>query len=286
MAKKHIATIYENNIQQFSCPICKNSMELIQSKSLVCLKNHTFDIAKQGYVNMLMRPVNSQYDKQLFQSRRKIITESNLYAPLHKKILEIIIENMDGKNVCKIFDAGCGEGSHLIMIKNLCENIKVTGIGLDISKEGIRMAARNDKESIWIVGDLANTPLKDKSCNMILNILSPANYKEFNRLLAPNGRMIKVVPRPNYLKELRVVLNQQKNPDTNEKIISLFKENFSTVEHTELNYSKEISQEELVHLVNMSPLTWNLNDSEKNQIMEQGVSEITIDLDILIGKND
>lgn len=285
MAKKHTATIYNNYIQHFSCPICKSSMELIQSKSLVCSKNHTFDIAKQGYVNMLMRSINSQYDKQLFQSRRKIITESNLYAPLHKKISEIIIEKMDEINVCTIFDAGCGEGSHLKMIKNLCENGKITGIGLDISKEGIRMAARNDKESIWIVGDLANTPLKDHSCNVILNILSPANYKEFKRLLAPSGLVIKVAPRPKYLKELRVALNLKKDPDTNEKIISLFKDNFSVVEHIELSYSKQISQELFFHLVNMSPLTWNLNEEEKNQMIKLDVSKITIDLDIMVGIN-
>src|SRR5699024_11433583 len=56
---------------------------------------------------------------------------------------------------------------------------------------------------LWLVGDLANTPIGDGSCQVILNIFSPANYMEFKRVLAPNGLVEKVVPRANYLKELR-----------------------------------------------------------------------------------
>src|SRR5699024_11259625 len=78
-------------------------------------------------------------------------------------------------------------------------------MGLDVSKEGVIMAAKNYKDTIWLVGDLANTPIGDGSCQVILNIFSPANYMEFKRVLAPNGLVVKVVPRANYLKELRQV---------------------------------------------------------------------------------
>src|SRR5699024_8950783 len=81
-----------------------------------------------------------------------------------------------------------------------------TRMGLDVSKEGVIMAAKNYKDTIWLVGDLANTPIGDGSCQVILNIFSPANYMEFKRVLAPNGLVVKVVPRANYLKELREVL--------------------------------------------------------------------------------
>ncbi len=99
----------------------------------------------------------------------------------------------------------CGEGSHLQRIIE-GSNIPATGIGLDISKDGILLASKRYENSIWIVGDLAKSPFGDQSFHIILNILSPSNYKEFKRLLVQDGLVIKVVPRPDYLKELREVL--------------------------------------------------------------------------------
>ncbi len=47
------------------CPFCHTSMKVMNLKSLICLNNHTFDFAKQGYVNMMTRPANSHYDKKI-----------------------------------------------------------------------------------------------------------------------------------------------------------------------------------------------------------------------------
>lgn len=285
--KEKIARLFEKNIHLIKCPFCNSSMKVAELKSLVCINNHTFDIAKQGYVNLLTRPVISQYDKNLFQTRRNIITESDFFTPLHQKVVEFITThiNYDIENPI-IFDAGCGEGSHLTKILSTLKNT-MTGIGLDISKEGIQMAARYDKESIWLVGDLANTPLTDESCHVILNILSPANYQEFNRLLAPKGVVIKVVPRTKYLRELRETLNlDEKKPQTNEKIIDLFKEHFHITEKVELSYTKKLEKAEFVNLVQMSPLSWNVGKEELNKVIDLDISEMTVDLDLLIGINN
>jgi len=52
------------------------------------------------------------------------------------------------------------------------------------------MAYKNYQNPIWLVGDLANILLTSQSCHVILNILSPANYMEFKRVLASeNGRL-------------------------------------------------------------------------------------------------
>src|SRR5699024_1452828 len=105
-----------------------------------------------------------------------------------------------------IFDAGSGEGSHLQKIINECRDRAITGIGLDIAKEGIIMASKNYHNPIWLVGDLANIPLTDQSSHVVVNILSPANDMAFKRVLAPEGIIVKIVPRPNYFKELREVI--------------------------------------------------------------------------------
>jgi|SRR5690625_1911659 len=275
-------------VDVFRCPLCHSSMKVMNLKSIICSNNHTFDIAKQGYVNMMTRPTNSHYDKKLFEARQNMIMESDLYALLHEKISEMIEEHLGVSNYPTIIlDAGCGEGSHLQMVLDECNNEAITGIGLDVSKEGIIMAGKKYKTPIWLVGDLASAPLADQSTCIILNILSPANYKEFKRVLAPDGFVIKVVPRANYLKELRDIIftDENKKKYSNDETVSLFKEHFHQVKQSKVSYSKVLKREELMNLVQMAPLSWNVEKERLDVFMNQGSPEITVDLDILVGVN-
>src|SRR5699024_11981759 len=119
-------------------------MKVIDFKRPIYSNNHKLEYAKQGYVNMLTRPSNQHYYNNLYEARQKIIMESNLYSSLHKKVSEIIGKHLDVFHYPTIiFDAGSGEGSHLQKIINECRDRAITGIGLDIAKEGIIMASKN-----------------------------------------------------------------------------------------------------------------------------------------------
>lgn len=286
-SKEKRAQFVSSYVHLFRCPICKNALKVVNFRSLICSKKHTFDFAKQGYVNMLTRPVTSQYDKQLFESRKYIITESDLYFSLHKMIAKVMNEQFhDFKDDLIVLDAGSGEGSHLQRILDESKQNEVIGVGIDISKDGIKMAAAQYKNSIWFVGDLANAPFVDQSCHVILNILSPANYEEFKRILAPNGIVVKVVPRSWYLKQLREAFyDKDKTSYENDKTVSLFKQHFHLVNKLELCYTKELDETEVKNLAQMTPLTWNVTKEEVERVLsDKGLSEIMIDLDILIGK--
>lgn len=284
--KEKSAEMVRKNIRAIRCSLCNSPMKVVDFKSLICSNNHSFDFAKQGYVNMLIRSTNSHYDKKLFAARQKIIMESNLYALLHQKIAEVINKRIPPSNdEIRIFDAGCGEGSHLKRILDECKNEAMTGIGLDISKEGIRMAARHYRQSIWLVGDLANSPLANQSCQVIMNILSPANYTDFKRILVSDGLIVKIVPGPHYLKELRDACfdDTDKLVYKNDKTVSLFKEHFHLVDMIHVSYTTRLSQLELLYLVQMSPIAWNSKKEQLEQFTNQAFSDITVDLDILIG---
>ena len=66
------------------CPICEKPLHL-QARSLVCPENHSFDIARQGYVNLL--PVQRRHSahpgdtKEQVASRREFL-EGGFYAPI------------------------------------------------------------------------------------------------------------------------------------------------------------------------------------------------------------
>jgi len=283
--RERSANEVNESIQLFRCPICHQRMKVIHFKSIICSNHHTFDFTKQGYINMLTRSTKQRYDDKLFVARQTSIVESNLYLTLHAKILETIDEYLVNTGpLTIIFDAGCGEGSHLQKIVAKRPNQKTIGIGLDIEKEGIKMAAKNYRNLIWLVGDLANIPLMNESCHVVLNILSPANYMEFNRILSFEGIVVKIVPRSNYLKEFRKVIfsNSDKNTYTNTSVKTLFKEQFHLVDKVKLSFFKKLNQGELKQLAQMSPLTWNMEKEQMKSLIN--LPGITIDLDILVGK--
>lgn len=287
MSKKlKSAEVFGENVKSFRCPHCYGSVKVIDFRSLVCENNHTFDFAKQGYINLLTHSIKSQYDKELFDARQKIIMESNLYNPLHEVICESIKEHLDiSRYPFMIADLGCGEGSHLQRILQQCGNSTITGVGLDISKEGILLAAKKYDNPLWIVGDLAKSPLMDKSYHVILNILSPSNYKEFKRISVPNGLIIKVVPRSNYLKELRNAFYEDKKEYRNDEIVSLFKKHFELLNIVSLSYEKNLNKEELNNLVRMTPLAWSADKGQMERFLSQDSAKITVDLDVLFGRN-
>lgn len=285
--KENSAKKMNNIIVKIRCPLCSSDMNVQALSSLICRNNHTFDIAKQGYVNLLNRLAPTNYDKQLFHARQKIMTTSNLYTELHKKIAEKITKKIVARDSPSIMlDAGCGEGSHLQKIIEQTENNTIQGIGLDISKEGILLAAKTYKQPIWFVGDLANIPLNNQSCHFILNILSPANYVEFKRILRTDGLIIKVIPGKSYLKELRevVFVNETKANYKNEQITSLFKQHFEMVDELYITDSVTLSGEQLKYLVEMTPLTWNVTKEKLQPFLQKTSSEITVDFTVLVGK--
>ncbi|BAK14776.1 SAM-dependent methyltransferase [Solibacillus silvestris StLB046] len=263
---------FQFNSQLFACPICRQGIEISNEGKMSCLSNHTFDVAKQGYVYMLNRPIQSMYGKELFESRHTVI-QAGIYDRLQAAIArEITVEQP------VILDTGCGEGSHL---HRICEQLdRPVGVGIDISKEGVIAAAKYNPEQLWFVGDLANSPFNEQSFDAILNILSPANYDEFKRLLKRGGKVIKVVPQENYLKELRkqAFANSEKESYTNAQTVERFKASFANAEVKRITYTVPLEAHLVQNLLEMTPMGWHINDKESIQLQE-----ITIDLDLLIG---
>lgn len=275
VSKRMASILYmKENELLFACPICGKAMNVHDVGNILCENNHSFDIAKQGYVNFTTKPIHTMYSKKLFESRKEIIN-SGLYDKIQKRIATFI-----GYEVKTILDTGCGEGSHLAKICSYLPQ-NVVAVGIDIVKEGIMEAAKYYEQKIWCVGDLAKSPYQAKSFDTILNFLSPANYDEFKRLLKQNGKVIKVVPQTNYLKELRkqAFANSEKENYSNEETVERFKEHFLNVRQERITYTLPIEQSLVPKLLEMTPLGWHIHD-----INEVQLDEITIDLEILIGE--
>lgn len=265
----------------FACPVCHEKMEVTDQYVVTCENHHTFDVAKQGYVNFMTHAATSMYGKELFEARKEII-DSGLYMLLHRQIVELL---QKFKKEIKVLDTGCGEGSHLAKVKQQFEETtgqKMIAAGIDIAKEGIITASRNFGGIIWCVGDLAKSPFQESSFDVILNILSPANYKEFKRLLSPNGYVVKVVPQSGYLQQLRELFfaDSEKESYSNAHTVERFKENFNDVTVKRISQTVKINEELVPKLLHMTPMGWH----QIADVDQTKVKEITIDLDLLVGK--
>jgi 23S rRNA (guanine745-N1)-methyltransferase len=119
-----------------------------------------------------------------------------------------------------------------------------------------------------------------------VNILSPANYGEFERVLTDEGILIKVVPGNRHLTELRAMLfdGNPHAPNSHERVIRYFSQHFLTIAARHLVYPVTVPQKHFEHVINMTPLSWNVNAERRQQALKMGNTPITVDVHILVGK--
>lgn len=273
--------VMENNERLFSCPICSSVMMLEDQVRFVCTNGHSFDFAKSGYVNLAPQAHTTKYDKSLFEARTAVMS-SGFFEPIIHKLVEQVNEQIRHVDNPVILDAGCGEGTHLSTIHAQLPT-EAVGIGIDLAKEGIVAASKTYPGFIWSVADLAAMPFLDEQIDVILNVLSPANYAEFTRLLKPGGAVVKVVPESGYLKELREVFYEGKPLKEESDPVVRFAEHFDSVQSERVTYTFKLPEGLLAPLIHMTPLAWGAGEEKIEEALRMGIREITIDLRVIWG---
>lgn len=271
----------------FKCPVCGGSMSIDEPGRLICKSRHSFDLSRKGYLNLLTGVNTQVYSKELFEARHRICS-AGFYDPLIDELAGVIAKYQEAysSNGLNILDAGCGEGSHIYSVyRKFEEKQNNTFIGIDISKDSINIAARNDAGLIWCVADLAKLPFKNNSLDIVLNILSPANYAEFDRVLKQKGIVIKVAPSSQYLKELREAIYMEEADNySNEKVIGHFGEKLDIIDTRNISYSFDIDKQLLSDFIKMTPLTWGKSSESIAFVFEKNITSITADFSIMIGR--
>ncbi len=269
---------FKDSEKNFICPICKQPL-YFENTYLCCLNKHCFDIAKQGYINLLPHSKQSKhYTKETFVDRG-IIFKNGYYDHILQELL-LILKSLT--NVNTLLDVGCGEGYYS---KQINELLGKELFSFDISKESIKLASKGDrKNSIkWFVGDLINMPIREQSIDCILDVFAPANYTEFKRVLNKKGYIIKIVPATTHLIELREAAKEQlrNNRYSNKEVKHYFGKNFSILLTKEVTKTYLIPSEHLEIFANMTPLLFNIH---KEDIDLSGIRELTIGVEILVGQ--
>ena len=120
------------------CPVCKKILNG-SDKIYSCENRHSFDIAKEGYLNLNLKNSQNTGDNTEMIRARKAFLEKGYYDFLRQEINKYINEN-DG-----LVDLACGEGYYTSFFKAKDK------IGIDLSKTGLRIASKADVSSAMIL---------------------------------------------------------------------------------------------------------------------------------------
>lgn len=282
MKKAELATQFVAAHQrQFQCPVCHGSLETVVDGTLTCENGHNFDISKKGTLFLINAPVKTEYTDEMLRYRQQV-----LRAGFFEPMLNAVYGEL--KHGGLVLDAGCGEGTTTKWLA--AQNANDAYVGLDISKPAINIAGSGtvqEPQPLFMVGDLAQLPFGNQQVTDIVNILSPANYQEFDRVLQPGGRLIKVIPNSHYLQELRTLVypNGEHATYDNSPVKSHFIEHYGHVDFQSVNYQFNLTPELFKALFEMTPLTWQAAE-RRDDILKLGLNHITADFEIgVVAKN-
>ena len=185
------------------CPICQAALQR-QASSLVCESRHSFDIAKEGYVNLL--PPNKKRtaepgDSGSMVAARREIHNAALYRPLADRLCTLVSSHAPEGEV---LDIGCGEGYYDGHINTQLPHLRLHGI--DIAKPAVRSAAKKYQSNSYAVASSNALPLPAQSIDLCFSIFAPTNSDELSRVLKDGGAYIEVGPGPSHLYQLREAL--------------------------------------------------------------------------------
>jgi 23S rRNA (guanine745-N1)-methyltransferase len=186
------------------CPLCKSAFTGTATGALACRNGHTFDLAREGYVNLRSsrrRPPAVGGDSAAQLRHRATFLDAGHFDALTATIVRQVERSARGSR--HVLDAGFGTGHHLARITARLPG-PIISLGLDISKDAARQAARRWPVPAFAVADLwAEWPAPDEAIDLVVSIFAPKNFRETARVLRPGGWLVVAYPGPDHLIELR-----------------------------------------------------------------------------------
>jgi 23S rRNA (guanine745-N1)-methyltransferase len=273
------------NFTVYKCPVCGKQLSK-RDNSYSCSQKHTYDIAKEGYVNLLL--ANQMKSKDPGDSKEMMIARNSFlnkgyFERLSDKINSVLWEAIQTKadNNFVAFDAGCGEGYYTDRLYNSIVNTnEAAGMcGMDISKEAVKIASKRNKNICYCVGSIYHLPILDSSVDYILNVFAPFKEEEFLRVLKQDGVVLKVTPGAQHLMGLKKALYD--NPYLNHEELPQLA-SFEVIESISLRYEIQLNHsDDIVNLLKMTPYFWNTNINKTSEFI-QNTTKLETELDFVV----
>ncbi|TKB44352.1 23S rRNA (guanine(745)-N(1))-methyltransferase [Thalassotalea mangrovi] len=264
---------------EYLCPLCRTPLHL-QGKTYKCSNNHSFDEAKEGYVNLL--PVQFKHskdpgdNKQMVTARRGFL-EQGYYLPLRDKLVAIYRQYCPDSNT-NVLDIGCGEGYYTCAHKDNYNQV----YGIDIAKNAIRIAAKKYQSCHFSVGSVAQLPFADNTVDWGYSIYAPIKVAEFQRVIKQDGYLLTVSPGKRHLWQLKSLI--YRTPQEHDETLPEMP-GFELVEQHRLAYEMDLlTTADKFNLLSMTPFAFKTSDALRQALENEERFECETDFVIRLFK--
>lgn len=246
-------------VSALACPTCDSALTP-EPGVLRCPAGHSFDVARQGYVNLLAgAPAPGTADSPDMVAARHDFLAAGHYAPLVAALAERAAA-LGGDGL--VLDAGAGTGHHLAAV--LDRRPGSCGLALDISKHALRRAARaHDRLGAAACDVWRGLPVRTGAASVLLNVFAPRNGAEFRRVLRPDGALLVVTPDAAHLAELVSALGLiGVDPRKDERLADALSDHFHLVDRWHREFPLRLSRADAATAVRMGPSARHLSGAE------------------------
>lgn len=254
----------------FRCPVCTFALR-IDASAYRCERGHSFDIASEGYVNLVTgsspRQRSAGDSPEMVRGRRAFL-DAGHYEPLRDALLRSV-------SAGPVLDLACGEGYYS---RPLGADRPWVG-AVDLSKHAVRLAARRSTDIAYAVANAFDLPIETASIETIVSVFGPVGATEARRVLTPEGRLLAVMPGPRHLIELKALLladaieHEVRGP-------AGIEDAFVVADASTLTFELLVAQPLLDALVTMTPLRWRAN--RERAAVVSSTAELRLTADFLL----
>lgn len=272
------------NAKHLKCPNCGKN--LFEKENILTCGKHCFDIAKEGYVNLCIHgKADSGDSKEMIASRRNFL-DKEFYKPVLDELCSIVEKYMPDSEENVILDMGCGEGYYLGHLQKYLEKIgkDTECYGFDLSKYAVRTASKKYGDVNWMVANVADVPMQDKSCGIVLSMFANVTETETNRIIKDNGILILVRAGLSHLLEMRKIIY----PEIHERYSpTVLPENYELLEKRDIKFNIHMTDgNDMKNLLMMTPHYWKVKEENRQKLYNTPVLDTTAEIEYYILKKD
>jgi 23S rRNA (guanine745-N1)-methyltransferase len=234
------------------CPVCRDDLTLCDTgRRWVCPTGHSFDVAREGYVNLLLsgqRRSRQPGDSPEMVGARRRFLSTGAYDPLSAAVARAVAAEQPRV----VLDVGCGEGRHT---RSLSAPVV---LGVDVAKAAVAAAARSDPGGSYAVASAADLPLQDDSVDVAVNVFGPVIASELARVVRPGGAVIAASPGAGHLEQLRSMVYSDPRPHENKPPLRDADEWFIQTGSLSVTFALAVTDVALLRdLFAMTPYRWH-----------------------------
>jgi 23S rRNA (guanine745-N1)-methyltransferase len=269
------APVLAEAVDLLRCPVCEGDLALADG-TLRCGSGHSFDIARQGYVNLVPGSADTA---EMVEARDQFLRAGH-YRTLSAALAEEAAAAGDGA----IVDLGAGTGYYVTRLLDALPNR--VGLALDASPAALRRAARAHERDAALGADAWKPlPIKDRVAALVLSVFAPRNPPEMARVLAPGGALLAVTPTTRHLAELVGPLGLLSVPDDKEdRLDAQLAGHFELASRRTVEHAMFLSRDEAAQLVRMGPSAWHVDEASVAERLERFPEPATVTSSVTLSR--